>query len=228
MLLATLNLKGQWVFPPNGSLQTEQLVKAVPTVQGHLVPDVPIQVRGGSDVFLYESEFYLVSTLQVQEDMTATALPYPRTLAVYQTLASNFNLSKSQPLETQTHCLQSGLLEELGEVAGKLKRRIRGDSQDFREDLAKELGDVLWYLAELATLDGHVLTVGTVRIRRDPYTAHAAAMKAALHLCRYPSQAAVQKLATVIEELAYMMLQRTLVHAYEHYGPWHEPALSAA
>jgi NTP pyrophosphatase (non-canonical NTP hydrolase) len=187
-------------------------VTSIPTTKGSLVTDVPIQRRGDSDVFFYESEYYLASTMVVHEDMTVTALPYPKTLAVYQTLASNFNVSKDQPIEAQNHCLQSGLLEELGEVAGKLKRQIRGDSPNFRQEISKELGDVLWYLAELATMNDHALTVGTVRLRHNPYRTHAAAMKMALHLCRYPSQASVQKLLTILAELAYELLQKPLIY----------------
>ena len=52
-----------------------------------------------------------------------------------------------------------GLLAEAGEVADKLKKHIRDDnihkpselSEAQRTELAKELGDVLWYVAQLAT-----------------------------------------------------------------------------
>lgn len=48
-----------------------------------------------------------------------------------------------------------GLANEAGEVAGKLKKIIRdGDGQltpQNVEDLRKEAGDVLWYLAAIAT-----------------------------------------------------------------------------
>ena len=52
-----------------------------------------------------------------------------------------------------------GLLAEAGEVADKLKKHIR-DRQLYKpsdldegqkQELAKELGDVLWYLSQLAT-----------------------------------------------------------------------------
>ena len=48
-----------------------------------------------------------------------------------------------------------GLAGETGEVCEKLKKAIRDDggkvSPERRELLAKELGDVLWYLATLST-----------------------------------------------------------------------------
>lgn len=49
-----------------------------------------------------------------------------------------------------------GLGNESGEVLGKIKKWLRGDdggeemSEDRRESLKGELGDVLWYLAVLA------------------------------------------------------------------------------
>lgn len=48
-----------------------------------------------------------------------------------------------------------GLSGESGEVADKIKKIIRDDgghvSERKREDIKKELGDVLWYVAQLAT-----------------------------------------------------------------------------
>ncbi len=51
-----------------------------------------------------------------------------------------------------------GLCGEAGEVAEKVKKAIRDDggvlSDERREALSRELGDVLWYLSQLATEAG--------------------------------------------------------------------------
>jgi len=48
-----------------------------------------------------------------------------------------------------------GLAGEAGEVANKIKKLIRdGDERGKREVIASELGDVLWYVAELASVLG--------------------------------------------------------------------------
>lgn len=48
-----------------------------------------------------------------------------------------------------------GLCGEAGEVAEKIKKMVRDDAGvltgERRAALAKELGDVLWYLAQIAT-----------------------------------------------------------------------------
>lgn len=49
--------------------------------------------------------------------------------------------------------MYTGLCEEVGEVAGVFKRRIRKEARDAipasDKHLAEELGDVLWYLSGL-------------------------------------------------------------------------------
>ena len=42
------------------------------------------------------------------------------------------------------------LCSEAGEVAGKIGKTIRGDKELSPDDICKELGDVLWYVARLA------------------------------------------------------------------------------
>lgn len=48
-----------------------------------------------------------------------------------------------------------GLAEEAGEVAGKFSKAVRDDkgyiSPERKEEIKKELGDVLWFVAELCT-----------------------------------------------------------------------------
>lgn len=48
-----------------------------------------------------------------------------------------------------------GLVNEAGEVAGKIKKVIRDNNGEMSEerlsDIKKEMGDVLWYLSQLAT-----------------------------------------------------------------------------
>jgi len=43
-----------------------------------------------------------------------------------------------------------GLVGESGEVAEKVKKAVREDDSSYLDDLEKELGDVLWYLSQLA------------------------------------------------------------------------------
>lgn len=54
-----------------------------------------------------------------------------------------------------------GLFEEAGEVAGIYKRIVRGDYKDNPAEanvkLKKELGDVLWYLSQVALDNGFQL-----------------------------------------------------------------------
>jgi NTP pyrophosphatase (non-canonical NTP hydrolase) len=56
-----------------------------------------------------------------------------------------------------------GLCGEAGEVAEKVKKAIRDDGGELtaarREALAAELGDVLWYVAQVATEAGLDLDV---------------------------------------------------------------------
>ena len=69
----------------------------------------------------------------------------------YQAKAKTFVVPTAVPEERVY-----GLLEEAGEVAGVFKRVFRGDfpSTDLGPKLAKELGDVLWYLSMICEDNG--------------------------------------------------------------------------
>jgi NTP pyrophosphatase (non-canonical NTP hydrolase) len=77
------------------------------------------------------------------------------TLDDYQERSRQFRVKASTPEERVF-----GLLEESGEVAGVFKRLFRGDYDDdvAADKLAKELGDVFWYLANICTDNGWKLS----------------------------------------------------------------------
>ncbi len=67
--------------------------------------------------------------------------------------------------------LSLGLNGEAGEVADKVKKVIRDDggnlSSEHKDALAKELGDVLWYLTQLSRAIGTSLeAVATMNIKK--------------------------------------------------------------
>ena len=54
------------------------------------------------------------------------------------------------PEDQAIEYLTLGLLSEAGEVAGKIKKKIRdGETPTHKQDVSDELGDVFWYLAML-------------------------------------------------------------------------------
>ena len=57
------------------------------------------------------------------------------------------------PQATAFPYLATGLASEAGEVAGLVSKGIRGDNYGTvpEEELVKELGDVLWFVAQMAT-----------------------------------------------------------------------------
>lgn len=80
----------------------------------------------------------------------------------YQKLALRTAASRDKPNEV-FHLLL-GLVGETGEIAEKAKKIVRDRASDFsrwdRDDLTKELGDALWYIAVLA--DHFDLSLGRV------------------------------------------------------------------
>lgn len=71
----------------------------------------------------------------------------------YQALAKLTDVHRP---ETRLEACVLGLAAEAGEVAGKLSKRLRGDSVDT-QPIANELGDVLWYIAMVADELGYDL-----------------------------------------------------------------------
>jgi NTP pyrophosphatase (non-canonical NTP hydrolase) len=56
--------------------------------------------------------------------------------------------------------LMLGLNDEAGECAAKLKKHLRGDYElddEKKKEFAKELGDVLWYIANSARVLGFTM-----------------------------------------------------------------------
>lgn len=69
---------------------------------------------------------------------------YARTTAKYRNMGNNI------------YYPTLGLVSEAGEVAGKIKRLMRDQDDDIisaplKIQIANELGDVLWYIAAIAT-----------------------------------------------------------------------------
>lgn len=77
------------------------------------------------------------------------------TLNTYQSRA---HVTAIYPQERAVEYIALGLASEAGEVAGKIKKQIRDGKnwsgeqrEDHRYHIAAELGDVMWYIAELCT-----------------------------------------------------------------------------
>jgi len=79
----------------------------------------------------------------------------------YQTSADKFSVLDKDTMSAELEAA-FGLAEEVGELVGKFKRRFRGDKisdQEFYDSVSKELGDVLWYVARIATVHGYNLDI---------------------------------------------------------------------
>lgn len=55
------------------------------------------------------------------------------------------------PDDNAQEYLMYGLVSEVGELAGKMKKELRDGTVFSRDDFIKELGDVLWYVGQLAS-----------------------------------------------------------------------------
>lgn len=65
----------------------------------------------------------------------------------YQVYANEFAI---YPKESALEYLITGLCSEAGEAAGKVAKTFRGDKELNLDDFISELGDVLWFVSELA------------------------------------------------------------------------------
>lgn len=91
------------------------------------------------------------------------------TLNDYQKAALKTTRGHDQPDEL--YHLLLGLVGETGEVAEKFKKLVRDKDGDLaaldREDIIKEFGDILWYLAVLADfLEVPLEEVGQANIKK--------------------------------------------------------------
>jgi NTP pyrophosphatase (non-canonical NTP hydrolase) len=74
----------------------------------------------------------------------------------YQDRAESFAITGDPTTNRSEMEAVFGLLEEAGELAGKYKRYYR-DKIMNPDDVRKELGDILWYLARVARCSGFYL-----------------------------------------------------------------------
>lgn len=90
----------------------------------------------------------------------------------YRVLNEGLTLDEYQVIATETAIYPTehdvvyptlGLTGEAGEVSDKVKKVLRDNNGEFsaerREEIAKEMGDVLWYLANLADDLGYDLSL---------------------------------------------------------------------
>jgi NTP pyrophosphatase (non-canonical NTP hydrolase) len=83
----------------------------------------------------------------------------------------NFNMYQEAAIKTAVYPKEVsvlypaiGITNEAGELLGKVKKTLRGDTLEYpKEALIDELGDVLWYAAALANDLG--VTLGSVAQR---------------------------------------------------------------
>lgn len=79
------------------------------------------------------------------------------TLNEYQKLAERTINKDLLPRETEMHALH-GLASEVGEIHGIFQKFYQGHEIDAGA-LRKEVGDLLWFIAELCTVEGWELEV---------------------------------------------------------------------
>lgn len=63
-------------------------------------------------------------------------------------------LTTAMPTSMNIYYMTLGLAGEAGEVANKVKKLMRDNREANKDELAAELGDVLWYVAGCASVLG--------------------------------------------------------------------------
>lgn len=63
-------------------------------------------------------------------------------------------ITTAKPSSCNLYYMALDLAGEAGEVANKVKKIMRDNDYPAREDIKAELGDVLWYIAGMATVLG--------------------------------------------------------------------------
>lgn len=76
----------------------------------------------------------------------------------YEKLAARTATFDDKPEDYKLMYLTVGIAGEVGEIAEKIKKIMRNDggkiSEDKKQDLHHEIGDVLWYLSQLSRVLG--------------------------------------------------------------------------
>ena len=93
---------------------------------------------------------------EIEMTVTVNAEDIPLTFAEYQRLAArtiNFNLTDKSK---EMHSLH-GMVGEIGELHSIYQKRYQGH-MDTDEHRKKELGDLLWFVAEYCTANGWELS----------------------------------------------------------------------
>ena len=111
--------------------------------------------------------------------------------------------------------LALGLIGETGEVAEHVKKYLRDDegflTEDRRQKLIKELGDVLWYAAVRADREGDVLDLNTKGFRKPADAvrklAQAAASESAHSVVTYLASLALW-CGVTLEEVARLNIEK--------------------
>jgi NTP pyrophosphatase (non-canonical NTP hydrolase) len=113
--------------------------------------------KGKSKFTLQEAKALIEDIQKANQTKTVDALmkeidsmPHDVTMGEYQHKASG---TAEYPDAYKIVYPLLGLVGEVGELANKYKKVLRGDYQyaDIESALVKELGDVLWYISALAT-----------------------------------------------------------------------------